>query len=168
MNKSTFGLLVCCCVLFSGCLQGLENHDRFTMGGPIFWGASTGHASTVKESLSAGACVNSINANGDTPLILAVANNQVEIVRILLSAGANPSIKNTSGESALDIARSKNDQAILNMITAGNKQPPRTPSFFKGGKWEPNVINQNSPAPSLKISNQQFVGRFRCVMMRRN
>jgi len=130
MNKSTFGLLVCCCALFSGCLQGLENHDRFTMGGPIFWGASTGHASTVKESLSAGACVNSINANGDTPLILAVANNQVEIVRILLSAGANPSIKNTSGESALDIARSKNDQAILKMINSRQQTASPPPKFL--------------------------------------
>ncbi len=61
--------------------------------------------------------MNSKNDNGDTPLILAVSNNQVEIVSILLSAGANPSIENTSGESALDIARSRNDQTMLNMIS---------------------------------------------------
>lgn len=53
-----------------------------------------------------------VNDNGDTPLILATRKGKFAVERVvkdLLKRGANPNIKNNKGERALDIARNRNN-----------------------------------------------------------
>ena len=54
----------------------------------------------ANDLLAANANVNIGDSNGDTPLIVAVANCNLDIARLLLDAGANANSTNNSGEKA--------------------------------------------------------------------
>lgn len=47
--------------------------------------------------------VNSKSSDGDTPLLIAVTNNNLDLVRMLLDAGADVNIRNESQESTLHV-----------------------------------------------------------------
>ncbi len=48
--------------------------------------------------------INIPNPQGNTPLMLAVMNNNIEVVQLLLRSGANVNVKNNKGNTALMIA----------------------------------------------------------------
>jgi ankyrin repeat protein len=66
--------------------------------------------------IEAGADVNAAAWRGATPLMQAVAAEEVDMVRTLLDRGANPSAKTPSGQTALDLARKKNATAIIAIL----------------------------------------------------
>ncbi|OUR88660.1 hypothetical protein A9Q81_23250 [Gammaproteobacteria bacterium 42_54_T18] len=65
---------------------------------------TTGLTAGVNKILALGASVNAINALGETPLMLAVANRHHLIVDILLAEGANLQAVSNDGRDALMIA----------------------------------------------------------------
>lgn len=73
----------------------------------LTFAADCGHVEVVKALLSAGANVNAIGHNGQTPLISAVRARSHAIVTLLVSKGAVISFENYSGKSALSLARSE-------------------------------------------------------------
>ncbi len=70
----------------------------------------------AKFSLQNRANVNSQNHNGDTPLILAVRNNNPQLVTYLLSVGANEAIKNNYKDDAKAVAKKNRYNKILDII----------------------------------------------------
>jgi len=66
--------------------------------------------------IAAGADVNAAAWRGGTPLMMAVAQDDAEVVRILLDKGANVAAKGLNGMSALDLAKKKGSTAIVAML----------------------------------------------------
>lgn len=60
-----------------------------------------GRTTAVREFLAAGADVNARNAQGETPLSLAVGLKRKAVVRLLLEAGADPNAADGDGQTAL-------------------------------------------------------------------
>jgi hypothetical protein len=61
----------------------------------------------VKELLDDGKTPNVRQADGSTPLMIAVSNNDPETASMLLAKGADPNLRASGGTSALSIARSR-------------------------------------------------------------
>ena len=65
----------------------------------------TGDMETVIRICSVKEHINCVNKNGWTPLIVAVYNNQIEIVKYLVMNGANIRVKNYNGTNLLMYAK---------------------------------------------------------------
>ena len=77
-----------------------------------------GHYETVKLLLKYYPEVNRATSDqfGYTPLILAVMNNQKEILQLLIQAGADPDKKDTEGKTALDYAFEQRKEEITQLL----------------------------------------------------
>jgi len=64
--------------------------------------------------------VNARNQGGITPLMIAAAADQPELVGLLVQAGAKIDARSETGETALSIARAKDHQAVMKLL----QQPP--------------------------------------------
>jgi ankyrin repeat protein len=67
----------------------------------LFDAARRGDVATLHEMLGQGLDVNTTNAKGFTPLILASYDDHYDAVVMLLNAGADPNIQDVTGNSAL-------------------------------------------------------------------
>ena len=76
---------------------------------------------TVQALVDGGAMVDSVDADGQTPLLQASLGGQLAVVRALLAGGANPAHQNKQGHSALHyLAAFCRDRALLEeLITRG-------------------------------------------------
>jgi ankyrin repeat protein len=73
-------------------------------------------ASSLRKWLQKGANVNLVFSDGDSVLIKAIKQNNLECVKILLENGAKINYKNNQGESALFIAVSNQLAALCNLL----------------------------------------------------
>jgi len=79
-----------------------------------------GKPATVRALLKSGADVNQPNADGSTPLMLAVHEENAEITDLLLTAGAKPDATSRYRMTPLNIAAETGNAAILErLLTAG-------------------------------------------------
>ena len=69
--------------------------------------------------IAAGADVNASAWRGGTPLMMAVASDQVDMLRILLEKGANRAAKSSNGMTALDFAKKKNATEMVALLEKG-------------------------------------------------
>jgi ankyrin repeat protein len=58
----------------------------------------------VEFLLDKGADVNHKNYNGNTPLHIAIVNQDLEVCKVLISRGADVSITNNEGKTPLQVA----------------------------------------------------------------
>ena len=83
----------------------------------------------VKLLIDAGANVNAVALDGDTPLQFAVAGGHSEIADILLSAGADPELKNQVGFRPIDQLNACPDpkaiQAVFRIHDADDQRNPK-------------------------------------------
>ena len=75
----------------------------------------------INVLLENNAKVNGINANGSSPVLLAVKNGKCNnslniLVRLLLNYGADPYKKNNNGISAYNIAENRQDMVLLELF----------------------------------------------------
>ena len=66
--------------------------------------------------------INQADANGITPLMRAVSNQNILLVQKLLEQGADKSVKNIWGDTAIDIAGKRGNKKIIDLLnekTAG-------------------------------------------------
>lgn len=64
-----------------------------------------GNLEGVFKAIASGVDVDSVDADNDTPLMIAAAWNHASVVQVLLEVGANPSIQNSDGYDASALAR---------------------------------------------------------------
>jgi cytohesin len=104
--------------------QGMEPIHEAASGD---WGSPT----SIRMLIEAGANADARNRDGDTPLMLAAGNGDLESARALLEGGADPKLKN-KGKTALKIAR---DYAEMSAGWAGSGGGFVMKGFMKGASW---------------------------------
>ncbi len=67
----------------------------------------------VQTLISAGANVNAVNKKGETALMRAAENGELENVKSLLGAGANAQIRTKEGETVLSMSSDEEIKQIL-------------------------------------------------------
>ena len=70
----------------------------------------------MKELISQGISLDSINNDGETALIIAVKRENLELVKIMLNRGASPDIITPDGENALSLAETSGNIEVLNLL----------------------------------------------------
>ena len=93
--------------------EGAVNRPEF--GPALLAAAQAGEALQVRDWLKRGAPVDVRDRQGNTPLLLAVRGNHVEVARSLLVHGANPNLKNDLQDSAYLLAGALGRLEILRM-----------------------------------------------------
>lgn len=88
----------------------LKNWDGTTLLG------ATDNEIIAKWLIEEGANVNESNSQGTTPLMHAVADQDINRVKLFLENGANCGIKNKNGETVFDIAQAGESEEILETI----------------------------------------------------
>ncbi|EPS39416.1 hypothetical protein H072_6795 [Dactylellina haptotyla CBS 200.50] len=95
-----------------------QRHSRDTLGRKLLFSAvHKGHGDVVKMLLEVG----EVNAdakkeNGDTPLLVAIQSDNVEIAQILLENGANVEAKGADDNAPLFVAISRSDEAMIRLL----------------------------------------------------
>ena len=66
--------------------------------------------------------INISDQEGNTPLMLAARDRNIDVVKLLLEAKAKTTLRNHNGESAYSIAISANEQKIADLISPHKKR----------------------------------------------
>jgi ankyrin repeat protein len=94
------------------------------------------HYATVKNQLpvmklliAKGASIDEVNPDGDTALMLAVRNGNIEVIQVLINAGADPTASNFKAQNSIEIARDKGNAPLAQSLEKiarerRAKQPP--------------------------------------------
>lgn len=86
--------------------------------GRVFQYARMGHADELAELFGQGLPANLRNDKGDSLLMLAAYNGQVEATRVILEAGGDPELGNDRGQTPLAGAAFKGARAIVELLLA--------------------------------------------------
>ncbi len=78
--------------------------------------AAKGDMAGVRSLLNSGVSVNSVDNNGNSALMLAVANNHKDLVNLLILRGADINVANNEGVTALHVAIDKNKPYFVNIL----------------------------------------------------
>ena len=78
--------------------------------------AYDGNIEAVKQHLAAGTDVNAKDSFGMTPLLLAGAKNQKEVVELLIAEGADVNAKDISGTTTLIYAATNGHKEIVELL----------------------------------------------------
>jgi hypothetical protein len=78
--------------------------------------AEAGDVMQATALLDRGAVVDVRDAQGRTPLMLAVAQGRLEVVRLLLQRGASPNLTDNAGKTALQLATDQNLTDIVTLL----------------------------------------------------
>ena len=70
----------------------------------------------MKELVSQGISLDSINNDGETALMIAVKRENLELVKLLKNLGASPYIYTPNGENALSLAETSGNIEILKLL----------------------------------------------------
>jgi hypothetical protein len=97
----------------------------------------------VAEAITQGANIDTKDTNGETPLIIAARNNDVNMVSLLLSLGASPTVRDNNGISAQQTAEKYGYKQIAQII--------ETVAIQK----ELQGIKEKSPLVPLKVQASQ-------------
>ncbi|HEX3951284.1 MAG TPA: ankyrin repeat domain-containing protein [Steroidobacteraceae bacterium] len=84
--------------------------------------AAAGNLAQTTLLLDQGAAVNTRDALGRTPLLVAVTHNKLEAVRLLLARGADPNAADNAGSTPLQLARNKDFRDIAALLVRAGAQ----------------------------------------------
>jgi ankyrin repeat protein len=120
----------------------------------------------IKDLLDRGASIHARDRDGNTPLILAAASFEPDIVRLLLERGADANAVNyKSGRTALVAAIGFNDRVMLEALLASGadinlREPPIGQSEYQALTWE----QKKTIYLSLGEGEAESVSRLRGIM----
>ena len=82
----------------------------------IFDAAEYGDVSKLRKYISHSTDINSLNANDNSALMLAVANHHIDAAKLLVESGANPNIKNRYGADLIMLSLSNVKDSSIDML----------------------------------------------------
>ena len=114
-------LLICLLFLISPLLNGeLEERQRI-LDQDLFLAIEQKSTDTAVELLSYGADINARDENGYTPLMYAVAVNDIRFARILIKRGADMKLKSNTGRTALQYAKNLKRSQMQAILGQGDR-----------------------------------------------
>ena len=90
----------------------MNDFDEFHSS-PLWYASYFSSSDAVSLLLERGADINSVNLNEETPLMVAVIEEHLDVVRVLLKHGPNITLKERHGCTALDYAVDPHIGALL-------------------------------------------------------
>ena len=75
----------------------------------------------IRDLLRKEVDLNAVDAEGNTPLMLAVKLDKPTIVALLLELGSDPSIRNNAKKTPLDLARESSNEPIIKLLMIQRK-----------------------------------------------
>lgn len=75
-----------------------------------------GNTNDVRTLLEAGVPINSTGSADHTALMLAIEEENIEVIALLLEQNASITLRNTSGNNAFDMAKKNDNPTIVEMI----------------------------------------------------
>ena len=125
----------------------------------LHYAAFAGHDRIVRALLAFGADINARSANGSTPLMMAVYENQETLVRTLTANGADTTLKNDRGEGALEWAFKFGRLSIARLVSppkefaeAANRPKASWPQAVRSEPQQ--TAAAKPPAPSDPLARQ--------------
>ncbi|KAJ8013966.1 hypothetical protein DPEC_G00035340 [Dallia pectoralis] len=95
----------------------LEVRDSVSHWTPLMRvSAVSGNPAVASLLIKAGADVNTKDKDGKTPLMVAVLNNQEELVQLFLDSGADHDVKNEFGSGAAEMAKAFGRENIISLL----------------------------------------------------
>ena len=91
----------------------------------------------LDRALDEGADPNAMDADGYTPLIFAVCNNNTDCVAKLIEAGAHPDCYTDKGRTPLNSAASSGYAETIRVLLAGGAQVDFIPPYYGSGRLTP-------------------------------
>ena len=91
----------------------------------------------LDRALAEGADPNAMDADGYTPLIFAVCNNNTDCVAKLIEAGAHPDCYTDKGRTPLNSAASSGYAETIRVLLAGGAQVDFIPPYYGSGRLTP-------------------------------
>ena len=133
---------------------------------PLHCAAEVGNGAQLEVLLKLGVDANGENAYGDTPLLVACANNQAECVKLLLDHGADPTKANHKKQNALHMAVAGLGKALRTEEGKENEADPAKidaqllvakrlladPKVALAKRIDPNHANANGQTPLHHIA----------------
>jgi ankyrin repeat protein len=90
---------------------------------PLHWAALAGHINAAERLIAAGANLDARTDFGDTPLIVALENENVGVGRILIEAGADILAENKHELSPIQFAARAEDWALVDLLAEMGARP---------------------------------------------
>ncbi len=90
---------------------------------PLHWAALAGHINAAERLIAAGADLDARTGFDDTPLIVALENENVDVGRILIEAGADILAENNHGLSPIQFAARAEDWALVDLFAEMGARP---------------------------------------------
>lgn len=131
MRLVLLGLTVTIFVLGLGDMTSSQSADRDRA---ILEAAARGDVGTLKRLISAGTSLESANAAGETPLLLAVKNNHLPAAVLLIDAGSNINAQAANKDSPWLLARALGRTDMLRHMI------PKGPDFSLRNRFGGNAL----------------------------
>ncbi|TFA99543.1 Ankyrin repeat and KH domain-containing protein [Trichoderma ghanense] len=136
-------------LLGSGAMVNVRNVFGFT---PLHHAAQVGATAVVEALLAAGAAIDArLQRTRDTPLLLAVVSDQVDVVRLLIAKGANTRLKNGAGLDCNKLALQHGASMAYGALN------PHKPTFLRP-VFEP-INRAMTASPSPEMQKQRLAQR---------
>ncbi|XP_021933678.1 histone-lysine N-methyltransferase EHMT2 isoform X2 [Zootermopsis nevadensis] len=122
--------------------SGLNPNHLFrecSMGTALHAACSGGHLSVVHILLQAGAHLDVLDRDQNTPLMLAAVSNHNDLVKYLVKAGANVILKGGDGMTALHLAAKAGNIETCQFLLAVANTPRSFIDIVDDGGWTPLV-----------------------------
>ena len=122
--------------------HGLDIKKRGISDNLIHTAAWQGNVKIAKYILDAGIPIDQRNSHKETALIIAINNNQYEMMEYLLSKGANPNLQDKYGNTSLHyVAKSSSNKEMINIC---NRYKEKLDFTIKNNEGEtPREVGEN-------------------------
>lgn len=118
----------------------------------IFKAAERGNVKVIRRMIANGVSVDQVDANGNTPLIIAAIHGKTDIMDELIRAGANTDIKNNADDNAIFAAvRAGQAGSVHILLKAGVSPDQREIYGLGGGKTLLMIATENNNTEIVRL-----------------